>query len=246
MSGSIIPTPAYKASDWQNFGTQVEKQRLGFIALSLTNYDSNSEPQIAAGSVVEISGSLFIFESNDSIGGTPVSDSINYIMLEVSGSGDEQTVAGFWTTTVPTWNDAKQGWYDATGNKRYIAGCWYDGTNYRYKFLFDKGRDILRKFVIEIGDWNMDAGPTQINVTHYLDNEQRIRDIVALIRPDEGIAGVMDIRKTDTATGDTDGYAYANATDFVLQRRSGGYFDSTIFDQTSWNRGWITFEIEIV
>jgi hypothetical protein len=135
MSGQIIPTPAYKASDWQNFGIQVEKQRLGFIALSLTNYDNDSEPQIAASSVVEISGSLFKFDSNDSIGGTPTSGQINYIMLEVSGSGDSQTVSGSWTTTAPTWNDAKQGWYDVTGNKRYVGGCYYDGTNYKLKFI---------------------------------------------------------------------------------------------------------------
>jgi len=136
MSGQIIPTPAYKASEWYNFTTLVEKQRLGLIALSLTNFDNESEPQIAAGSVIEISGSLFKFDNNDSIGGTPTSGQINYIMLEVSGSGDEQEVSGSWTTTAPTWNDAKQGWYDATGNKRYVGGCYYDGTNYKLKWVY--------------------------------------------------------------------------------------------------------------
>ena len=137
MSGSIIPTPAYKASNWQSFGTQVEKQRLGFLSLSLTNYDNNSVPQIAAGSVVEISGSIFKFDSNDSIGGTPSSSAFNYIMLEVSGSGDTQTVSGSWTTTAPTWNDAKQGWYNATGNKRYIGGCYYTTSlTYEMKWVY--------------------------------------------------------------------------------------------------------------
>lgn len=149
MSGSIIPTPAYKASEWYNFTTLVEKQRLGFISLSLTNYDNDSAPQIAAGSVVEISGSLFKFDSNDSIGGTPTSGQINYIMLEVSGSGDEQTVSGTWTTTAPSWNDAKQGWYDAGGNKRYAGGCYYDGTNYKLKFIyFDRDCGLEEQFIV--------------------------------------------------------------------------------------------------
>ncbi|KPJ86337.1 MAG: hypothetical protein AMS17_12890 [Spirochaetes bacterium DG_61] len=142
MSGQIIPTPTYKGSEWYNFTTLVEKQRLGFIAFSLTNFDNESEPQIAAGSVIEISGSLFKFDSNDSIGGTPTSGQINYIILEVSGSGDEQTVSGSWTTTAPSWNDAKQGWYDATGNKRYVGKCYYDGLNYTDKVVYSNNRSL--------------------------------------------------------------------------------------------------------
>jgi len=136
MSGFIIPTPAYKAIDGQSFGTQVEKQRLGFIALSLTEYDNNSVPQIAAGSCVEISGSIFQFPSNDTITGTPSSGNINYIMLTISGSGDSQEIEASWTTTAPNWNTSKQGWYDATGAKRYVGKCYFDGTNYTYKSVF--------------------------------------------------------------------------------------------------------------
>lgn len=128
MSGTIIPTPAYKALDWSVFVTQVEYQRRGFIRLSLTNYDNSSLPQIAVGSLVEIEGSLFSFAANDSITGTP-STGTNYIMLEVSGSGASQTVEGVWTDTPPTWSDSRQGWYDATGTKRYVAMCEYDGAS---------------------------------------------------------------------------------------------------------------------
>jgi hypothetical protein len=245
MSGSIIATPAYKAQDWQSFATQVEKQRLGFIALSLTNYDSNSEPQIAAGSVVEISGSLFKFDSNDSIGGTPTTGQMNYIMLEVSGSGDEQTASGSWTTTAPTWNDGKQGWYEATGNKRYVAGCCYDGTNYRHKFLFDRGRDILRKFVIEIGDWNMDSAPSAA-VNHYFPDPEKIRSIDCIIRNDPEFSGyIYPLVKTNQTDPDG-GIGGVNPTQINLQRLTGGYFDSTAFDQTSYNRGWVMIEVEIV
>jgi len=136
MSGQIIPTPAYKAADGQSFGTQQEKGRLGIIPLSLTNYDNNSVPQIAAGSCVEISGSIFQFPSDDTITDTPSSGNINYIMLTVSGSGDSQTVEASWTTTAPTWNTSKQGYYDATGAKRYVGKCFFDGTYYTQKMVY--------------------------------------------------------------------------------------------------------------
>ena len=41
--------------------TQIEKQRQGYQGISLTNFDNDNEPQIAAGSVVEIGGALFHF-----------------------------------------------------------------------------------------------------------------------------------------------------------------------------------------
>ena len=162
MSGSIIPTPDYRAVDGQSFGTQVEKQRLGFIGLSLTNYDNNSVPQIAADSCIEISGSIFQFPSNDSITGTPSSGNINYIVLTVSGSGDSQIVTASWATgtppTAPTWNTSKQGWYDATNAKRYVGGCYYAGGNYTDKWvygilyktkLYDKNNNELIATLVE-------------------------------------------------------------------------------------------------
>jgi hypothetical protein len=145
MSGSIIPTPNYRATNWQSFGTQIEKQRLGFIGLSLTNYDNNLEPQIAAGSCVEIAGAIFQFTSNGTITGTPSSDNINYIMLEVSGSGDSQIVEAKWTTDPPTWNTSKQGWYDATNIKRYVGGCYYNGTYYYGKKVYGNSRASIVK-----------------------------------------------------------------------------------------------------
>jgi len=145
MSGNIIPTPAYKAADGQSFGTQQEKGRLGIIPLSLTEYDTNTVPQIAAGSCVEISGSIFQFSSNDTITGTEQSGQINYIMLTVSGSGDSQEVEGSWTTTAPTWNTSKQGWYDATNAKRYVGKCYFDGTYYTQKMVYSAFQGLSDK-----------------------------------------------------------------------------------------------------
>ena len=38
---------------------QIDKQRIGYQAISLTNFALTTEPQIAAGSKIEIGGALF-------------------------------------------------------------------------------------------------------------------------------------------------------------------------------------------
>jgi hypothetical protein len=246
MSGSIIPTPAYKAEDWQDFITQVEYARKGMMGLSLTNYDNNSLPQIASGSWAEVAGSIYKWTSNDSISGSPSSGNINYIALIPGGSGSSAYVTPTWTTTAPVWSDAHQGWYD--GTSRYVGGCWYDGTNYRHKFLFDKGRDVLRKFVIDIGDWNMhvsDGGTDQNLVAHGLSDIEKIRSIDVMIRRDSGLTYIYPLVKTNQTDPDG-GIASVNVADIYLAVRTGGYFDTTGFDETSYNRGWITIEVEIV
>jgi len=51
------------------YATQIAKQRLGYQAISLTNYNNDLEPQIAAGSKVEIGSALFEAAANESISG---------------------------------------------------------------------------------------------------------------------------------------------------------------------------------
>jgi len=145
MSGVILPTPAYKAEDWQGFITQVAKQRIGFMSLSLTNYDNNLEPQIAIASVVEINQSLFRFMEDTPIIGTPSSGVMNYIVLIPSGSGEDQIASPNWTTVAPYWKDTRQGWYSVSGTQRYVARCWYDGTYYTQKRVLGGWRRKVRE-----------------------------------------------------------------------------------------------------
>ncbi len=97
--------------------TQLEKQRIGLLRLSMTNFGNTSEPAIAAGSVVEIGGSLFVFTSNEAITGWGAigNDTDCYIRLPYNGA-----LTAEFTTVAPTWSASKQGWYD--GIKRYVAG----------------------------------------------------------------------------------------------------------------------------
>lgn len=113
---------------------QIEKQRLGYQAISLTNFDNDLEPQIAAGSKVEIGGALFEFTAPESITGWAGIGASNnvYIKLVVAGTA----VTAEFTTAAPTWSTSKQGWY--VGLDRYIGGLYKDaGGNYTAKYLYD-------------------------------------------------------------------------------------------------------------
>lgn len=117
---------------------QLEKQRFGYQAISLTNFELDTEPEIAGGSKVEIGGALYEFAAGESItgwGGIGNSNDV-YIKLTVTGTA----VAAAWTTTAPMWSESKQGWYASL--VRYIGGCYKDANgDYTQKFLFE-GRQL--------------------------------------------------------------------------------------------------------
>lgn len=254
MSGSIIFTPAVGA-DWVNAWQQVEYARKGKLGLSLTNYDNNNLPQIASGSWAEVAGSIYQWSANDSISGTPSSGNINYIKLVPGGSGDSAYVTPTWTTSAPTWSDTYQGWYD--GTSRYVAGCYYDGTNYTGKWVYRKGDSIehtggpktLKCKVIEIGDWNMHAsnsGTNRKDVPHGL-TKNKIRCVCAILRGDEEIGGKLYFFTPGNYAAPTSTLACIYEIDdtyVVLYITTGKGYDSEYYDQTDYNRGWVTIWYE--
>ena len=128
--------------------TQLEKQRISKNALSLTEFDSTLEPAIAAGSVVEIGGSVFIVTVDEAITGWAAigNDTDCYIKLV-------PTVADFtaeFTVVAPTWSTSKQGWYD--GIDRFVAALHRGATaaDFEDKWIFPE---------LQMG------GPTDIKVT---------------------------------------------------------------------------------
>lgn len=137
MAGSIIPMPANGAIDWSDFVTQVEKQRTGYMGLSLTNFDNVAEPQIAAGSIIEVGGSVAKFDANENITGWAGigADNDAYIKLVPAAPA----ITAEFTTTAPTWDDAKQGYYGVGGfaTHRYVGGLYKDaGGNYTKKYYY--------------------------------------------------------------------------------------------------------------
>ena len=251
MAGSTLAYPLNGAANWETFPDIVQKIQAGYMRLSLTNFGNDNEPQIAAGSTLDVNGTCCVFSAAESITGwAGIANSTDvYIKVVVSGS----TVTAVFTTDAPTWSATKQGWYD--GNDRYIGGLYKDGSgNYVLKWLYpqDPGdpinqemiregetRPLLEK-ILEIGDWNMDAN-NSTTVNHDFGTADKVLFANAFIRNDDGVRthpliGGHSVTVGDYRGGDITGI---EADHFGLTRTVSGYFDSVDFDATSYNRGWI-------
>jgi len=131
MSGSKINDYGVGDVNATSIMTTLDAQRIGYHALTLTEYDTTTKPAIAAGSKVEINGALFKFDSEDAISGSP-SDGDVYILLTPSGD----SVTASFTNTAPTWSDSKQGWYGTGGSENYRYANFVmtkSGTDYSDK-----------------------------------------------------------------------------------------------------------------
>ncbi len=107
----------------------IDAQRQGFMKVSITNYDNDSEPEIAAGSMIEVNGALYEFDVDEEIGGSP-SDGDVFIKIIPSGV----TCSAEFTNTEPEWDDEKGGWYEPLTNNRYLHFIMYkSGSSYLRK-----------------------------------------------------------------------------------------------------------------
>ncbi len=108
-------------------------------------------------------------------------------------------------------------------------------------FLLNLFTGGVRCKVIEIGDWNMDSNDFR-DITHGVVFD-RIRSVEAIIRNDVDNYH-YSINRHNVANNDMAGAVHhIDATEIRLSRlntAAGGFFDSTDFDSTSYNRGWVT------
>jgi len=151
MAGSKVSNFAIGDSNIQSVMLTLDKTFKGQHQVSLTNYDTTAESQVAAGSVIEIGGALYKFDSNESITGTP-SDGTVYIMAVPSG--DSVTCA--YTNTAPTWSDSKQGWYGtgATANNRYLEFVLIKTASAWQKIIMTNafgGQTHIKSYVVASG-----------------------------------------------------------------------------------------------
>lgn len=98
---------------------------------------------------------------------------------------------------------------------------------------------VIHKRIIEIGDWNMDT-TLSVNIAHGL-TMSKIRNVHALIRNDADTIYTM-FPGYITASGSFIDKISLSSTEITLFRAPSSEFDSTDFDSTSYNRGWITIE----
>ena len=95
--------------------------------------------------------------------------------------------------------------------------------------------DGLLTKIIDLDDWDMVA-TSFLFVPHGItDGHTKIRDVQCIIRKDSGENNV--IWKIDSEGNGTLSW---DETNIVPSRDAGGVFNSTTYDETSYNRGWIT------
>ncbi len=140
MAGAQVNLYAIGDVDLEAMMDTLDKQRVTYQGLSLTNYDNTSLPAIAAGSLVEVAGALFKFTSEEAITAwAGVGVGAAYIKLVPAGTDPDEVTAEF-TDTAPTWSDAKQGWYGTGGaaNHRYVATLTkIDAATYAAKDVYN-------------------------------------------------------------------------------------------------------------
>jgi hypothetical protein len=197
-----------------------------------------------------------------------------YLQLEPSGTVGSQIVTSSWTATAPTWVEAKNGWYaSAASATRYVAGCVKTGTtSYENKFIItprlgnitvssltvsdavtvsgaiavsggitENSRTIKRK-TVDIGNWNMDASTSTVVSTGITGSS--IKNANVYIISDNGLNFYP--LYYDNGGGGTGGYfRWDTSGDFTIAKIGGGFFDTTAFDSTSFNRGYVSIEYEV-
>jgi len=235
---------------------------LGFQAVSLTNMDSDSAPQIAAGSKVEIASSFFTFGAAETIDASTWSAistaNAAYIMLVPAGTAGSQTVTAQWTTADPVWSTAKQGFYASAGSVyRVIGGCYkWAASTYRDKFVlptaYRGAREteyvaeggtvstvLLSRRIVEIGEWNMDSDPKASVDTGVDEQKVRLVQVVVHVDSDEDYIEASTIpSRGNLATGYTAYWTWdadanpSNRGRIVIAREAGGLFDGTRYDET--------------
>ena len=95
--------------------------------------------------------------------------------------------------------------------------------------------------IIEIGDWDMDS-TAFVDVTTGI-NRDVIRTVYVHIYADTGASVYsrpLDCPMESDGSYDVQGTYWIADGSIRLRRKASGEFDSTYYDSTSYNRGWVT------
>lgn len=165
-----------------NFGTSdpnltaimdsLQAFRNGHFALSLTEIDSSTVPEISAGSIIDINGTLIYFNDDESISGSP-SDGIVYVKL-IYSSG---VVSAEFTNDDPEFDSSKNGWYgtSTSSGHRYVAKMIKSSSSYTGKTYLDSA-NIPYIYEIQSDDWSgtWNGGATKTITLTYSSDVQSI------------------------------------------------------------------------
>lgn len=218
-------------SNIQSLMLTADKIFKGLHRVSLTNYDTTSESQIAAGSVVECGGALYKFDSNETITGSP-SDGTVYIQI-VPGL---TTCTAVYTNTAPTWNDGYQGFYGTGGSAGYrylefkitkATAAYTNKSRLNFKDSAENIRETdgnknVKCLIKAFTGWNMDTTQT-LDISLSTITATKIMTVDAYI-----YYTVTDIYYNLTASGYTQINVAGGGVSLV--RINSGLFDAAAFN----------------
>lgn len=120
-----------------NIMAVLDAQRTGLHEVSLTEYASTSRPLVAAGSYLEIAGSLFEFSTNESASSSGITSTVA-MTYWIEALPTSSLVSVSFSSSAPVWRTDYNGFYrSTTSNNRYIQfGLTFDGTDYTDKFNY--------------------------------------------------------------------------------------------------------------
>jgi len=208
-----------------------------------------------AGVVFYVAGVLYKAVTDQAISGTPSK------YVKITPSGATAAIAYVASLAGVSWNDAQSGYYDGSGNLYVFdeARAVYDGVVSAGKTLagqiayvggalgvksgiIENGRTFLRK-IVNIGDWNMDADITK-TLALGISSGAVIRGCNVFIVHDNGVNWYPIQYNNNPDNTPCGSFRFDNFGNIVINRSAGNFFDSTSFDSTSYNRGWVTIEYE--
>lgn len=201
------------------------------VSLAMTEYDGASYQR---GTSYSSSG---ISNSGSGGAGTSGDDEVFTIVSNYTGTNAGVRLESYAGSSLKT---LKVGANGATYGADYSAS--FIDRSLPDKAYVDSYTGQIKRAVVNIGDWNMDAADTAI-VAHGL-TFGNIRNIEGVIRNDA--ANTAYASGTIDSSGNIQWTVVSyDATNITLRRRpaaGGGIFDSTDFDSTSFNRGWLIID----
>jgi len=126
------------------------------------------------------------------------------------------------------------------GISAYISTLLDDETAAAARTTLGAAAHVLNTKVIDIGDWNMDITGS-VTIAHDLADIDNIRSVSVIIRHDNGTL-IYDIGQATISTSPAGAIQAIGAGGVTVSRQAGGFFDTTNFDATSFNRGWLTIQ----
>jgi hypothetical protein len=245
--------------------TSFSNMAKGYMGVTLLDYSTSALSVINAGSVLEVAGTCFRWDANETPGTwtTCTTAATAYLTCVPSGSAGSQILTSGWTNTAPAWQPINQGWYATAGSASRVIVSAYKTSNTSQnnkRLLTDPVVDEARpNTLVSAGIITAGGGvvagtgnatllkkvvnigdwdmdaTASVDVAHGLD-ATKIRTIKVAIRNDDNTFVQMLDRMSTFAPGVMCGSASAvDGTNIRLIRSSATVTGSTIFDGTDYN-----------